>query len=324
MKNDRRTFYLYNIEIASKKEGASLPTMQQLMNVWHKMRQGGRTYPINAGEGTMLVGDVRFAAADQYMILLLRLSDKKAPNSVYSDPTNGQFTEHPKVGNVGSDFACHVLISTAPEAGLPNIHTCAIERVTNINAGLVQRILSKFLNYEYHENSSFFSYPAPGGGLTREGQPRMERCCPHIELRGRPSAALINDINTGHLSGISLIKQEPVLPIAGAPYLKKSQTELKLTIDRGNLPNQLWNSLEQAMQANSGAYGAAKISYKKPGSTRIVTVELNAATGQPLNDMYIESFDVGPIFPPLAQSTDVVVPRLITPAVTQFLTYRAI
>ncbi len=272
----------------------------------------------------MLIGDVRFSAADQYMILLLRLSDKKAPNSVYSDPLSGHFTEHPKVGNIGSDFACHVLISTAPEAGAPNIYTCAIERVTNIHAGLVQRILSKMLNYEYNGNQSFYAYPAPGGGLTRDGHARMERCCPHVDLRGRPSAALIKDINDGHLSGISLIKDEPVLPIAGAPYLKKSKTELKLTIDRGNLPKQLWNSLEHAMRANSDAYGTAKVSYRQPGSTRLITVELDAATGQPLNDKFIESFEVGPIFPPLAQSTNAVVARVASPAATKFLTYRSI
>jgi hypothetical protein len=113
-----------------------------------------------------------------------------------------------------------------------------------------------------------------------------------------------------------------VTPIAGAAYLRKNKTELKLAIDYNNLPANLWASLEQTMRQNSGDYGQAKISYKRPGSRRFVTVELDAATGAPLNDMFVESFEIGPVFPPLAQSAAGLVPRLLDPAIVQFLTHR--
>lgn len=324
MKNDRRTFQVYDIEIGSKKDGAILPTMTEAVAVWEHMRVAARTYSINAGDGTMLIGDADIRVQDQLAILLIRLSDKRAPNSVYSDPGAGVFNEHQKDGNLGSDFCCHVIISLAPENGQPNLYTCAIERVSGLTPGLVQRILSKLLNFEYHDNAAFYSYPAPGGGNDKNGNPRRERCCPYVELRARPSQTLIDDINNGTLTGISLIRTEPVTPIAGAPYLLRSKSELRLSIDQNNLPAQIFDSVMQAFQANSGQYAEAKVTYRVPNSTRIVTVELNAATGEPLNPLYVRSFDISPIFPPLAQSSNAIVPRLIEPTVPEFLANRTI
>ena len=323
MRNDQRAFYIYELEIAARKDGATKPTMIQVSDVWQKMKTEGRTFSIQSGDATLLIGDMSINLAQQYATLLIRLSDKLAPNSVYSDPIAGDFNEHEKVGDMGSDFACHVLVSLAPEAGLPNIYTCAMERVTGLNAGLVQRALSKFLHMEYNENLDFFKYPHPGGGLNKQGEPRMERCCPHVELRARPSHSLVEDINNGRLSGISLVRAEPVTPLDGAPYMLREQSELKLSIDHNNLPEQVWNSLQQALHQISGQYGKAKVSYRVPNSKRTVTVELNAETGEPLNDLYVEAFDIVNIFPPLAQSSATIIPRVVDPAVPQFLQKRA-
>lgn len=324
MKNDRRSFYIYDLELAAKKDGAKILSFDEALAVWEKMWKAGRTYPLNSSKATLLIGDIVKNEQENYVTFLLRLSDTAAPNSVYSDPVNGDYIEHEKNGTVGADFACHVLISSAQEVAQPNVYTCAVERVPGISASLVQRILSKFLNYEYSDNKEFYSYPSPGGGVGKDNKPRMDRCCPHVELRGRPSASMISDIDTGRLTAISLVRSEQVTPIAGAPFLRKSRTELKLDIDHGNLPAQVWNSVSKAMKANSGNYGTTKVSYKRPGTNRLVTVELNSATGQPLSDMFVESFEIGPIFPPLAHSSKKVVPRLCDPAIIQFKLHRSI
>lgn len=324
MKNDRRAFYIYDLELAARKDGAKVLSFDEAYAVWHKMWKNGRVYPLNNDKATLLIGDIVRDDQENCITMLLRISDTAAPNSVYSDPSNGDYVEHVKEGKIGADFACHVIISTVMEKAQPNVYTCAIERVPGISAGLVQRILSKMLNYEYNENAEFYKYPHPGGGLNRDNQPRMERCCPHTELRGRPSASMIKDINNGRLTGISLIRSEAITPIAGAPFLRKSETELKLDIDFKNLPMQVWGSIERALKANSGDFGTAKVSYQRPGSKRFVTVELNSTTGHPLSDLYVESFEIGPIFPPLAHSSKTVVTRLSDPAIKQFKSYRAI
>jgi hypothetical protein len=324
MQNSRRQFYIFDLELAARKGGATVPTMNEIVPVLQGMKNTARTYSLRGQTATMLIGDMAEDAAQQFITLLVRLSDKAAPNSVYSDPAAGHFNEHLKTGNVGSDYGCHVLISTAPEQGLPNIYTCAIERITGIPFDLVRRILSKLLNFEYTDNPAFYSYPHPAGGVDAQNQPRRDRCCPHVELRGRPSDTLIADINSGRISSISLIKAEPVTPIAGAPYLTKTESELKLGIDHNNLPANLWASLSQALQQNAQTYNTAQVKYRVPNSTRTVTVEIDTNTGAPLNEMYVKSFDLTNIFPFLAQSAVQIVPHLRDLAVPQFLANRTI
>lgn len=324
MQNNRRQFYIFDLELAARKAGATVPTMNEIVPVLQRMKNTGRTYSLRSNTATMLIGDMAMNAAQQFVTLLVRLSDTATPNSVYSDPVAGQFNEHVKVGNVGSDFGCHVLISTEPEQNQPNIYTCAIERIPGLPFDLVRRLLSKLLNYEYHDDATFFSYPHPGGGVDADNLPRRDRCCPHVELRGRPSDTLINDINAGRLSSVSLIKAEPVTPIAGAPYLTKSKSELKLGIDHQNLPANLWASLSQAIQQNAQTYNTAQVKYRVPNSSRTVTVEVDAATGAPLTEMYIRSFELENIFPFLAQSAMQIVAHLHDLAVPQFLAHRTI
>ena len=301
-----------------------VPTMNVLVPVLQRMKDRGRTYSLRSNTATMLIGDMAVDVGQQFIVLLVRLSDTTTPNSVYSDPAAGQFNEHVKTDNVGADFGCHVIISTAPERGMPNVYTCAIERVPGLPFELVRRLLSKLLNFEYHENPMFFSYPHPAGGFDSNNQPRQDRCCPHVELRGRPSDSLINDINAGRISGVSLVRSEAATPIGGAPYLTRSSSELKLGIDHNNLPANLWASIRRTLQLNAQAYNTAIIKYRIPNSKRTVTVELDAATGAPLADMYILSFELSNIFPFLAQSAMQIVRHLHDLAVPPFLSHRTI
>lgn len=324
MRNDFRQFLIYDFEVAARKAGASVPTMHELAAVLNRQMAAGRTYAISGGTGTLLLGGLQLDTVNDALVLLVRLSDKNAPNSVYSDPASGFFNEHQKVGNQGADFGCHVLISLSPERGLPNTYTCAIERIVGLPPALVQRLISKFLNFEYHDDPAFFSYPSPGGGITRAGTPRMDRCCPHVEMRGRPSPTLVDDINNGRLSGVSLIKTETATPLAGAPFLVKKKSELKLDINYGSLPANIWNGLTAAIGQHAGTYQSAKIAYRLPTSDRTVTVEIDTATATPLADIYVQTFDVSRIFPFLAQSARSIVPHLRDLAVAQLLAHRTI
>jgi len=324
MRNDRRQFYIYDLEVGARKVGAVIPTMDDLVPIFQRMKDTSRTYPISADTATMLIGDIHIDAAQQFITLLVRVSDKTAPNSVTSDPAAGVFNVHAKGPNQGADFGCHVLISTAQEQGLANVYTCAIERVSGIPSSFVQRLLSKLLNYEYQDDAASFSYLHPGGGLTRQGLPRTDRCCPHIELRGRPSDTLIADINNGRITGISLVKTEPVGHLAGAAYLRKTESELRLQVDQDNLPGNLWQSLLQAFQANSGNYGVAKVSYKIPGNQKTVTVKIDANTGHPLEEMYVKFFDITNIYPFLDHSAMQIVVHFRDMAIADFIAHRDI
>lgn len=322
MRNDHRQFFIYDLEIAAAKQDAKLPDMDRVVAVWQKMSSGSRTLPIRSKTATLLLGEVYINSTNRYATLLVRLSDTKAPNSVYSDPSSGHYQEHVKTGNQGADLGCHVLISLDPEKGFPDLYTCAIEKVTGLSADLVQRLLSKLLNFEW-KDTDFFTYPHPAGGLKPDGTLKTEKCCPHINLRGRASDKLANDLENGALTGVSLVQAYAHTPIAGAPYLTMSKAELKLDIDRKTLPKtNVFTNLASVFKANSKNYSSAKISYKLPGGNRQVSVEIDSNTGSPMSDLYILSYDVTNIFPLLANSAKTIVPHLISSSEQQFLANR--
>lgn len=322
MRNDYRQFFIYDLEIAASKEGAELPDMATVLGVWQKMADAGRSLAVRSKTATLLIGEINIDAIKRYATILVRLSDKMAPNSVYSDPAAGHYEEHLKTGDIGADLGCHVLVSLDHEKGFPNLYTCALERVTGLSSDLVQRLLSKLLNFEWKE-TDFFTYPHPAGGLKRDGSPKMEKCCPHINLRGRASDKLAADLEKGVLTGVSLVQAYANTPLSGAPYLTMHQAELKLDIDRTTLPKtNVLDNLIAVFQSNSKNYGSAKISYKLPGGKRQVSVEVDAKTGNPLNDLYIESYEVDKIFPFLASSAKSIVPHLIASAEQQFIANR--
>lgn len=323
MRSDQRDFFVYDLEVAVRKDGAVIPSINTVIDVWRRMSDQNKFHFVDNDSKTILIGNIELDDRG-FANILIRVSDRNSPNSVYSDPQSQTFDEHLKVGNQGSDFACHVILSMIMEIGRPNIYTCCIERVSGIPVGYIQRTLSKFLNMEFHDSLTSFSYPSPGGGLMRDGSPRIERCCPHIELRGRPSDSLINDINNGRLSGVSLVKEETKSPIDGAAYLVKETTELKLNIDKGSLPDRLWESLSEVFRRNSRNYSKAKIAVKLLGANRTVTVLIDLQTGAPLDDLYVRSFSVDSINPLLAQSTKVLVPHLLRLAIPHFLQQRAV
>lgn len=324
MRGDQRQFQVFDLELAVRKEGGAPPSMLTAAALWEARSQASTPYDINSGDATMIIGDIDAPAGQNYLVMLVRLSDTKAPNSVYSNIDTGDFTEHEKAGRTGADVACHVFISLAEERDQPNVYTCCIERVTGLSGGLIKRILSKFLHQEFSDNPQSFRYPAPGGGLDRDGNPRTERACPHVELRARPSDRFVQDLNEGALTGVKLIKTEAVTPMTGAAYLTKSTSELRLHIVRDNMPAQIWTSLRHMLNHYSQDYGTSQVTYKLAGGGRTVTIDIDNATGTPLNDLYIMTYEVTNIFPPLAQSARSVVPRLRDAARDGFLANRAI
>jgi len=324
MRSDQRQFLIFDLEIATRKDGAPPPTMDTVVSIWQNAKDQNQAYEINTGSASMLIGDIRAEAAEDHVTLLVRLSDKKAPNSVYSKLTTNSFVEHEKDDDTGSDLGCHVIVSRVQEANRPNIYTCAVERISGMPSALVKRMLSKFLHTEFKQVATSFQYPAPGGGLDKNGLPRMERCCPHIELRGRASEEFISDLEQGVLLGVKLVKTETVTPMTGAAYLVRDSSELKLQVVQNNLPAHIWNSLKSMLNTYSQDYWKSVVSYKLPNSKRIVTVDIENETGSPLKELYIQQFEIMNIFPPLAQSSQVIVTRLRDAALPLFLSHRTI
>ncbi len=324
MRNDSRQFFVYDLEICARKAEAKIPSFEEVYEVWKKSKENNVVHPIKSSSAFLKIGDIDFDRFNKTATLLVRISDTAYPNSVYSDHVSNLFTEHQKSGTTGADFGCHVIISTVSEKNKPNTYTSLVEKMTNLPGSIVQRLLSKLLNIEYSNNNQFYVYPHPAGGLTREGEPRLERCCPHIELGGRPSEAFISDINRGRLSGVRLIRSEPRTPMGSGGFLVKEQSDLILSVDQGSVPQQLYDHIRSFASSNSAAYQRTCVSYRLPDSKRTVTVELDSKTGAPIEDLYVQSIDITRINPLLSQSSEAIVRHLEAKAKPHLIHYRDI
>lgn len=75
MQNNRRQFYIFDLELAARKAGATIPTMNDIVPVLQRMKDTARTYSLRSNTATMLIGDMAVNAAQQFVTLLVRLSD---------------------------------------------------------------------------------------------------------------------------------------------------------------------------------------------------------------------------------------------------------
>lgn len=326
LKSTERSFYFFECEIVSGRVDATIPAMETLLDVWMEHEAAGTAkLSIRRNTANLLIGDIEDNEDDRYFTALIRMSDSMAPNAVYSDVVAGTFTEHRKVGKQGNDLAAHVMISTDPERGKPNVYFAIVEQVPGLSFAEIRRLLNRILRYQYHSNPEPFEYEDPHGKAHRDGSKKVYIHLPRLEFRGVPSENFAKDIERGVLTGVSLVRVEEKTPVAGVPYLSKKETELKLSIDRGgNAIQNKWDDLKGMLFKESGRFPQGKIQFKLPGQQRSVSVVVDSKTGAPLSEVYIQSVLLKRINPILSSSSKKIVRHLADMASPHLLNNRSI
>jgi hypothetical protein len=308
MKSNFRQAYVYNLDVETKRRPAVLPSMNVLLDVLEKrLALQQASLALNNGDAHITLGDVVRDPASHTAALLFRHSDRYAADSVYSNIAGNTFRAHAKNVGEGGEMGVHLLVSTAPERAVPGRYTAMLEKSQNLNAGLIRRLINRLLHDEYDANPAFFSYDSPAGQRDRAGNVIKERTLPRIELDGQPSQTLAHDLQQGRLTGITLLKAVPHIPVAGIPYLTKQEASLKIAVDQHNLGGNIWGDVRRAIAAEAGTFPIAQIGVQLPGRKKVVSVKVDSATGNPLTEMYVKSHDIWNINPPMASSAQAVV-----------------
>lgn len=311
MKAVFRQVHVYDLEVRSKKKGATLPSLVDLITVLESRRAAGLAFmSVSNGDIHITIGDIALDSTQQTVTVLVRYSDRHAADSVYSDIRANSFKAHPKSNGEGGETGCHVFISTAEEVNSPNTYTCVIEKVPNITKDVVRRLFNNIFRDEYGVNPNFFTYPSPTGQRVKTGGIAMDRCLPRVEIEARPSEQFASDIQRGRLTGITLVKSVTKTPIGGVPYIIKSEATLKLEVDHGSVIGNMHRGIKKAIASQASSYPVAKVALKLPDRKKSVTVKLDTRTGSPLGDLYIKTIDVLNISPPMAQSSRSIAPQL--------------
>lgn len=311
MKARFRQVFVYNLDVATATSGARLPTMSQLVDILDRRRLAGQAQiAVQSGDVEVTLGDIAVDRANRHAVLLVRQSDKHYADAVNSNLGAGTFRPHTKTAGEGGETGAHVFVSLEPERGLADRHTRIVEKVAGLDVGLIRRLLNRVLHDEYDSDPTAFTYPNPAGAMTRAGVVRTDRCLPRFEFDARPSDTLAADVQNGRLTGITLTKAVTRTPVGGVPYITKQEAFLKLGIDHNSLSANVWGDVRKALRAEAVDYPIAQIGIQLPGRKKSVSVKVDSANGSPLSDLYIQSFDVDNISPPMAQSAQTVVAQL--------------
>ena len=318
---ERRVFY-YDLLVGKRADHAHFPTMRELTTVWQRCLANNQcTYVRDSGNLVYRVRDIRINSADQLVVILIDRADKFAPDAAYSDTVTGELTVFEKSADQAGSSAAHIVISLSQESSRPNVYLTLLENAQGLSHRLVQPVLNSLLREACKFDRTTFQYEDPAGARTRDGNPKRHTFTPRVELRGHPSTDLNADIERGEIQHLELVKDEAQSQLAGDPYLVESKMSLKVGVDKSIPSDGRVRRLIKAMQSKKTDFSKGRVSFRDPiGQTR--TVDFDLDTGAPEQQRYIKSSVVDDIDPPLAQSTDLILPRLCDPMIDLLKTAR--
>ena len=243
----------------------------------------------------------RLAAANidnQHLILemLIRRSDKNAPNAAYSSFQNGELRVIRKEKNEGGDIAAHLLISM--QSHEPNTYLCILEQTYGLSHSRVQRLLSNTVNQLCkHKNSTdvddegaLFDYLHPSGNG------KLTSFIPNIELRGYISEDLQRDLDEGTLSRVTLVQPITNSPIAATAYIIEKEKQLIIKPSKNFPAKGKIATLLSSFSGKRDDYKSMRVGFKDTNEKHR-NIEIDLDNGQPVQQMYVKSAKVGPFSP---------------------------
>jgi hypothetical protein len=310
LKRTERQIFCYDLIIAARAQHATPPSLQALYDAWKDMFDAG-TCSHEREEGAVIyrIGDMDIDVGNGVARILLRRCDTNAANAVYSHRHTGTPRIVPQQPEEGGDRAAHLVISLRNEANKPSSYLCHLEGVPGLSHRLVQATLNAVLKKAIQAQKDLFVYPDPGGARLRNGNPKTTPFTPTLELIGHPSASLIQHLEDGRLHDVRLIDQRPHSRLGGNQFLVESEKQIKIKVDP-NIPSQnRVQNIISAIQSKQADYQKAKIRFTDPnGISR--TIDYDIATGTPEQQIYIQSYRVTGINPPMDESSERIVPAL--------------
>lgn len=322
MKGTERNIYYYDVMVERRAVHAHVPRLLDLANVWRaRFEVGACSNERENGAVAYRVGDIRIDLQHNTLSMLIRRVDRNAADAVYSHIQTGRMRVARKRNNEGGDTAAHLTISLAAQAGYPNTYLCMLEGMSGISHRHVQSLLNTILRLACSDNRTLFEYDDPAGARRRDGTPKRHPFVPHVEFRGHLSETVIRDLERGTISRIELVAAQARAQLGGDQYLVEDEYALKIRVDR-NLPQQnRFRRLVAAMQTKRAAFQRGRIVFKDEYA-KTHTIECDLETGTPEQQTYIKSFIIRNIDPPLAQSSEQIVDRLLAGMVRELRAQR--
>src|SRR5262245_4405148 len=121
MNGQERRIYFYDLGVGTNKEAASSPPLSEIVQVIEtRFKQGKSTHAINKSTAVLEVGDIRIDDDQGTAVLLLRISDKTAPDPYLSNPEKKSSRVIRKEEGEGRGYGAHLVLSLREDEGRPH------------------------------------------------------------------------------------------------------------------------------------------------------------------------------------------------------------
>lgn len=324
MKNNQRHVHFYDLKIRTSKVAATPPAFSDVLAVLKaRMIAGNASHKIANDTETLTIKDIYVDAPNKAAVLLVTHTDPSSPNAVYSDPAAKKSRVAEKQPGEVGEFGAHVVVSLAEEKDRPATYLTLIERVTKVGRTSVERVVTAIVRDQCKVDLNTFVCEDRTGKRTRAGTPKMVDFRPLFELSGHPSDSFIDDLDSGGLTGMTLVQDRSHQQIGGRTYLKPEEASLRVSVDEKHLVQNLWADLKAALFQESKDWTRARISFKgadgRPG-----TAEVNTETGNVIDEVYVRSVSLTDPNWLLHDSADKVVPAFATRMIAELVAARKI
>lgn len=303
LKSTQRTIYYYDLVVEKSAIHAITPGIGALADVWEKAFTSTTFHNIRErGRVIYRVGDMSIDWTQGILKCLIRRTDITASDAAYSNMKNGAFRHIPKAEDEGGDTAAHLVISLLPEKDKVNTYLCFLEGVPAISHRFIQPLFNNAISAAC-KNTNVFEYDDASGAKNRDGKPKRHSFVPRITLRGHLSESAIQDLESGTVSRIELVKSRVGTQLGGDPYLQEKQYALHVNVEK-NLPSEgRIQRLLSAMQSRKESFQKGRIIFKD-GNKIGRSIEYDLDSGTPEQLSYIKCLTIEDITPPMAQSTE--------------------
>jgi hypothetical protein len=300
---------------------AAPPISEVIGALQRKVAEGEAYHRINYRSEALTLRDIVIDDTNKLAILLITHADPSAPNAVYADIHRKTAEVIRKKPNEANEYGAHVIVSLAEEPHRPHTYLALIERVPTVGRALINRLLNAVINKICTQDESTFQCADQAGQRLPNGATKTVSYRPILSFSGHPSDDFIRDLEEGTLNGLMLYHAEEQVQLGRSPYLTKSETSLKVSVDRRRLTSNLWANLKETLFGESEKWEKARIRFTN-NKGRPASVSIASVSGNILDDSYVRTVNIRDINPHLDNSSTHIVQHLADKMIEELFVYR--
>ncbi|GEM_PF-5106323 len=223
-------------------EAEKAVTLSEIVDILESEHKAGRARAYLAGgnrfiddddsdrdeKNQLYVADISRDAAKKTITILVNRGDPNAVWTAYLEPSENTVRIEPPKENEAPGYSAHIVFSTVMHKEQGHVrHRACFEQMPRVSSSLVLSLINRVVSAAVKGNHKY-TYTVPVKTKQKIGS-RAKPYRPVLAVKRVPSERLIDDLQKGELSGVTLTKKVLFYNGVGRDQLVKNQEE-RITI----------------------------------------------------------------------------------------------